>query len=184
MKPPSIGVRRALASICVGAAVLIVIAAGLPSRAAYTGQFIAGEGFAAPEIGASAPDFSTMRLSGEPFVLSQTRGTPIILNFWATWCVPCEIEMPELQALHVAHPSIRVIGVNLSESPAVIADWMARGGFTFDIALDPAGQIASLYALRGQPTTFILSPSGVILEILYGATTRAALEDILAPYLG
>ncbi len=185
MKPqPNRLIRSIIALACFVAALWVVNAAGLPSRALYTGQINPDGSATAPEVDATAPNFTTLTLYGDAFELRSTRGSPVILNFWATWCAPCAIEMPELQAFHERYPDVRLIGINLSESRSVIAAWVTRGGYTFDIALDPSGEIARLYALRGQPTTIILSPGGVILQIIYGATTRAALEGALAPFLG
>jgi thiol-disulfide isomerase/thioredoxin len=109
-----------------------VIAAGLPERSAYTGQMIDGEGIAAPEIGALAPNFTAPTLTGS-VELNALRGQPVVVNFWATWCAPCEIEMPELQAFQSAHPSARVLAVNLGEPPALITDWLSERGITLDI---------------------------------------------------
>ena len=172
------------ALIAFSAALVVLNAAGLPNRATYTGQITDDQQVIAPEIGALAPNFSTITYTGEPFTLDSTQGNPVVINFWATWCQPCAVEMPELQSLHEAYPEIQLVGVNLSESPFTIAEWMERGGYTYPVVLDPSGEIAALYALRGQPTTIILSPGGMILQIFYGATTRAALEGVLAPFLG
>ena len=77
-----------------------------------------------------------------------------MINFWATWCVPCRVEMPELQAFHEAHPAVRVLAVNLGESRDLIVDWVTQFGLTFDIVLDTDRSIADLYRLRGQPSTY------------------------------
>jgi peroxiredoxin len=91
--------------------------------------------------------------------------------------------MPELQAFHEAHPAVPLLAVNLGESREQIVDWVNRLGLTFDIALDADGSIASLYRLRGQPSTYVVSPSGVITAIFYGPTTRQSLEAALAPFI-
>ncbi len=174
---------RLLSVIFLLAAILIVIAAGLPNRAVYTGMITPGQPPTAPEVGALAPPFNAITPSGDVIDLAAMRGSPIVVNFWATWCAPCILEMPELQAFHEAHANVHMIGVNLGESAEHVAQWMQDGGFTYPTVLDPSGAVASLYALRGQPTTVILSPSGMILHIVYGAATRAALESVLEPYL-
>jgi peroxiredoxin len=91
--------------------------------------------------------------------------------------------MPELEAFHVAHPAVRVLAVNLGESRNLIVDWVSQLGLTFDIVLDADQSIASLYRLRGQPSTYVVSPGGVITNIFYGPTTRQTLEDALEPFL-
>src|SRR5688572_5558022 len=96
----------AFASFAVALAVLI--AAGLPQRAAYSGQILPNGQIVAPEIGATAPTFFAPTLNGS-VDLAELRGAPVIINFWATWCVPCRVEMPELQALHQTHPDVHVL---------------------------------------------------------------------------
>jgi thiol-disulfide isomerase/thioredoxin len=166
---------------CFAAAFAVLLAAGLPSRASYSGQILPDGQAVAPEISAFAPPFRALTLDGE-ISLTTLRGAPVVVNFWATWCVPCRVEMPELQAFHEAYPAIPIVAVNLGESREQIVDWGTRLGLTFDLALDADGSIASLYRLRGQPSTYIVSPSGVITAIFYGPTTRQQLEAALAPY--
>ena len=167
---------------CFVAAVGLLIGAGLPNRAAYTGQMIADGQFVAPEIGAFAPAIQAATLNNT-VDLAELHGTPVIVNFWATWCIPCRIEMPELQAFHQAHPDVRVLAVNLGESRRLIVDWVAQLGLTFDVVLDPDQSIANLYRLRGQPSTYVIAPDGVITSIFYGPTTRQSLESALASFL-
>jgi len=174
----------ALACFAFAAAVLIVAAAGLPERAAFTGVINPGDTRStAPEIGAFAPPFAASLLDGDTLSLNSLRGSPVILNFWATWCEPCEVEMPELQAFYEAYPQVHLIGINLAEPPALIHAWMDARGLNFPTVLDLDGRIARDYALRGQPTTYILSPNGVIAHIFFGVTTRAALENVVLPLI-
>ncbi len=170
------------AAICLFTATVIVIATGLPDRATYSGQVNATGQSVAPEIGALAPAFAASTLNAT-IHSDDLRGEPALINFWATWCIPCRVEMPELQAFHNAHPAARVIAVNLGEPRALVVDWVARLGLTYDIALDPDGAIATAYQLRGQPSTYVISPGGAIMNIFYGATTRQALEAALEPFL-
>jgi thiol-disulfide isomerase/thioredoxin len=168
--------------VCFAAALLLLIAAGLPERAAYSGQILPNGQAIAPEIGAFAPDFSAPTVDGS-VRLTKLRGQPAIVNFWATWCAPCRVEMPELQAFHEAHPGVRVLAVNLGERRDLVVDWAAQLKLNFDIVLDADGSIAGLYRLRGQPSTYVISPGGVITSIFYGPTTRQALESVLEPFL-
>ncbi len=166
---------------CFATAFALLIAAGLPDRAAYTGQILASGQVVAPEIGAFAPPINAPTLDGT-VDLAQLRGTPGIVNFWATWCIPCRVEMPELQAYHQAHPATRVLAVNLGESRRLIVDWVTQFGLTFDVVLDDDQSIATLYRLRGQPSTYIVAPDGVITSIFYGPTTRQSLESALSAF--
>ncbi|HVU12072.1 MAG TPA: TlpA disulfide reductase family protein [Phototrophicaceae bacterium] len=170
------------AAACLLIAVALVIAAGLPNRAAYSGEILANGQSIAPEIGSFAPPFSAPTLDST-VSLTDLRGTPLVINFWATWCVPCGVEMPELQAFHLAHPNTRVLAINLGESRPTVVDWVTHLKLTFDIVLDPTQSIATLYRLRGQPSTYVVSPGGVITTIFYGPTTRQSLESALQPFL-
>ncbi|NDJ59733.1 MAG: TlpA family protein disulfide reductase [Chloroflexi bacterium] len=185
--------RAALLSVglllmIVGLAVLARV--GLPTRAAYSGRsdaLIGAEArYIAPEIDALAPPFRAQTLGGDVIELAALRGSPVIVNFWATWCGPCEIEMPELQAFVEntdADPraaDVRLLAVNLGEHPTQIRPWLAARGLTLDVVLDPVGALAEVYRLRGQPSTYVISPNGVITHIFYGPTTRSALLAAVA----
>jgi peroxiredoxin len=166
------------------AALVIVVQTGLPERAAFTGS-ISGSRAVAPEIGAIAPSFEAASLTDASLSLSDLRGETVVLNFWATWCEPCRVEMPELQALYEAHQpdGLRVLAVNLGETAAQAQQWVESLGLTFDILQDPDGRIASLYQLRGQPSTYVIAKDGVITHIFYGPASRTGLEAAVAPHL-
>jgi peroxiredoxin len=166
------------------AAFLVVAAAGLPERASYTGFIEAGEAYA-PELNAFAPLFEAQTLTGDKLRLVDLRGQTVLVNFWATWCEPCKAEMPDLQAVYEAYQTrgFRILAVNLGEGKSQVAAWVQQLGLTFDIVLDDGQQIAAQYQLRGQPTSYLIAPDGVIREIYYGPTIRQSLEAAIAPFL-
>ena len=172
------------AVICLVAAFFVVWDAGLPDRASYTGFIVAGEDYA-PELNAIAPPFEAQTLNGGTLQLADLRGKVVLINFWATWCEPCKAEMPDLQAVYAAYQSrgLRVLGVNLGEGKTDVAAWVQQFGLTFDILLDDGQRIATMYQLRGQPSSYLIAPNGVITQIYYGPTTRQSLEDAIAPFL-
>jgi len=171
----------------IGAIVALIAAAGLlyqaglPQRAEYSGQVIEGLGVVAPEIGAFAPPFEQPTLSGDTLSLFDLRGESVVINFWATWCPPCIVEMPALQELH-AETGVRIIGVNMGEKRATVAAWVAENDITFDIVLDPQGLVSQTYRLRGQPSTYVVAPDGIITHIFYGTVAMAALQDALVTH--
>lgn len=186
------GFQRVLALtsalIAFGAGLIVIAAAGLPERAAFTGQIINGERVA-PEVGALAPPFERETLDGSSLSLRDLRGSPVILNFWATWCEPCRVEMPILQALYedaATQPGdhLHVVGVNLGESPSTIRTWVNELALSFDIVLDPSGGLSRLYYLLGQPTTYIIAPDGRITHVFHGPVSEDRLRRALAPHLG
>jgi peroxiredoxin len=165
-------------------AAILILQAGLPQRAAFTGQFTAGQVPIAPEIGALAPPFTKMTLDGRTIALDEMRGSPVIINFWATWCAPCLIEMPELQAVYEKYRAkgLHLLAVNLGESPDVTRKWVQSLALTFDVVLDESQTVANLYYLRGQPSTYVVSPEGVITEIFFGPIERSRLESAIAGF--
>ena len=155
--------------VCWLAALALLIQAGLPRRADYTASPAANTAYATPEIGATAPPFTLITLDLDLFALEQVQDPIVILNFWATWCLPCRREMQELQNLYQSHPSpIRILGINMGESPARVAQWTKELGLTFDILLDPLQSVWQLYRLRGQPSTYLLDSEHRIQNIYFG----------------
>jgi peroxiredoxin len=173
------------AGVCFLAAALLAWNAGLPERAEFTGRVIPGELPVAPEIGAVAPPFTAQTVDGTRVSLTDLRGQPVLVNFWATWCVPCRVEMPMLEEVYrdTRAKGLRILAVNLGEDPQTARQWGQGLGLTFDLLSDPRGDIAALYALRGQPSTYVISPNGLITAIFYGPASGDALRSALAPYL-
>jgi peroxiredoxin len=183
-----IGLKRSALLIgavaCWVTAFLIVVQTGLPERADYTGYLEAGQRVA-PELNAIAPPFTLPALAGDNVRLADLRGRVVIINFWATWCEPCEFEIPELQAVYQRYKArgLRLLAVNLGESRPAVQQWVDTLGLTFDVLLDERQQVAAQYQLRGQPSTYIISPEGMITQIIYGPVSRETLEAAIAPFL-
>lgn len=154
------------------AAVVILLTAGLPDRDAYM-------------LNVPAPAFNLPLLDGEMLNSEALYGHPVVINFWATWCAPCAVEMPELQRLYEQYQAdgLRVIGINEGESPELVQSWVDNFGLTFDIGLDNFQYVGALYGLTGQPSTYVISPQGTITKIFYGPTDMKTLEDVISPYL-
>lgn len=171
------------AVVCFAAAFLLLIGAGLPKRAEFTGYTTAGTLSVAPEMGAVAPPFETSNLAEQRVRLLDMRGQPVIINFWATWCVPCRAEMPELEAIYADYKGrVAVLAVNLGEQPGLVREWREQLRLTFGLLLDPAQTVGALYAVRGLPSTYVVSPQGIISQVFFGPTNRASLQAALAPF--
>lgn len=127
---------------------------------------------------ATPKDFSLLALDGSTIRLSEMRGKTVVLNFWASWCVPCTEEMPELESFYKAHQggNIVVIGVNVGEKPDVARGFVAKEGVTFPIALDEDTSVATSYGMRGLPMTVVIDPMGLIHWNRLGQLTRPILE--------
>ena len=134
----------------------------------------------APAVGHPAPDFTLTTAAGETFKLSDLRGTPVVLNFWATWCPPCRAELPELQAASERLTGqVAIVGVNQAEAPAEVGAFAEKLGLTFAIPLDQDAEVSRLYRVRSLPTTFFIDRSGVIRQMQIGPVTEATLEQLL-----
>lgn len=133
-----------------------------------------------------APDFTLPQLSDEPLTLSDFRGKPTLVNFWATWCPPCRRELPTLQATYTRYSDkIGFIAVDLQESAETVAAFAKELGLTFPIVLDQDGSISHVsYEVRGIPTTIFVDANGVVTARHIGPLDEATIESYLAPLLG
>lgn len=135
----------------------------------------------APRTGFLAPDFTLTSLDGATVQLSDLRGSPVLINFWATWCGPCRTEMPHIQAAFTAHSDdgLAVLGVNQSESSASVARFVQEFGLTFPIPLDSDGKVSAIYQARAIPVSFFVDAQGVIRDTFTGPMTTGLLESKL-----
>jgi cytochrome c biogenesis protein CcmG/thiol:disulfide interchange protein DsbE len=139
----------------------------------------------APAVDHPAPDFSAPLLTGESFSLSAAAGTPVVLNFWATWCGPCRAEMPAIQNAATTYGErVQFIAVNQGETPSIIDPFVDEFGLTFPIALDLEQAVgADLYNVMGMPTTFFIDGDGTIQRVWMGEMNAITLEEGIAEIL-
>jgi cytochrome c-type biogenesis protein len=133
-------------------------------------------------VGSIAPDFTAATDTGESVTLSQLRGNVVLLNFWATWCGPCRIEMPELQTAYEqnADQSFVVLAINNAESLEDVAGFRQELALTFPIALDGRALVQREYGIMSYPSTFILDRDGRILARHFGPLTDGQVRSLLA----
>ncbi|MCS6880353.1 MAG: TlpA disulfide reductase family protein [Oscillochloridaceae bacterium] len=135
-------------------------------------------GHGAPASGDPAPDFSYTLPDGATVRLSDLRGTPVVLNFWATWCLPCVEEMPILQAAYeAAEGDLAVLAVNRNELPAAIARFTATTPVTFPLIANIGGDIGDRYAVTSLPITYFIHRDGTISARHIGALNERALAE-------
>ncbi len=129
----------------------------------------------------AAPTFSLTRLDGLPVSLEQQRGKTLILDFWATWCAPCEIQMPVLDTLWKARggSELMILGISVDTDPAsdVIA-WVKERELDYPIAI-ASQKLAADYGVIGFPTLVVVDPQGGIHTRHVGVLSRPELEEIL-----
>ena len=135
----------------------------------------------APRAGSRAPDFELTALDGKVVRLSELRGRAVLINFWATWCGPCRIEMPDIQEQYETHtPDLVVLAINMDESPELVAPFVNELGLTFPILLDPGGKVnRELYTVRGYPSSYFVDKDGVIRVVQLGIMTSGQLKGYL-----
>jgi thiol-disulfide isomerase/thioredoxin len=121
-------------------------------------------------IGFTAPDFTLPTVDGREINLSDYRGRPVILNFWASWCGPCRYEVPAFKAFYERYPEeeVVIIAVNTQDDPDSARGYAIADKLKFVIPVDPRGVVAGLYNVRGLPTTYIINEKGVIKSIKIG----------------
>jgi peroxiredoxin len=129
----------------------------------------------APNVGKHAPDFVLPGLDGVKIKLSDLRGKPVVVNFWATWCGYCIVEMPLLQQAYDANKDkgLVILAVNDGETSARAEEFIQANGYTFTVLLDFYGDVVPFYKVRGLPTTFFIDKEGVIRDIRVGAFSSA-----------
>ena len=136
----------------------------------------------APVVGAPAPDFTLEDLGGNPVRLADQQGQVVLVNFWATWCGPCRLEMPELQARYDAlkDQGFTVLAVNLDEPREDAALFAQDLSLSFPVLLDPGATVNDLYRVRGYPTTYFIDRDGNVDALHVGILSAAQLDEYLA----
>lgn len=133
------------------------------------------------EVGNLAPALQAITDTGETIALVDLRGQVVLLNFWATWCGPCRVEMPVFQEQFAARADqgFTILAVNNAESADVVREFRTELGLTFPLALDPAGAIQAQYGVFSYPTSLLLDRNGVIIARHFGLLTAAQLDQLL-----
>ena len=132
------------------------------------------------------PDFALATLDGGTFRLSAQVGQPVVVNFWATWCLPCRAELPAFEEVYRNHrdKELVVVAVNVAESPEVVSPFVHEAGLTLPIALDASGEATELFRIQGMPTTFFVGRDGKIKDMVIGGPlTKAAIESKISELL-
>jgi peroxiredoxin/outer membrane lipoprotein-sorting protein len=131
-------------------------------------------------VGAPAPDFSLLDLEGQEVKLSQLKGKVVLLNFWATWCVPCRSEMPNIELLHreFKDKGVVVLGID-DEEPQKQNAFLQKFGFSFASLVEPKKQASNLYSVGGIPTTVVIDQRGTIKAYDQGSASYESLRETL-----
>jgi cytochrome c biogenesis protein CcmG, thiol:disulfide interchange protein DsbE len=142
---------------------------------------------AAPEIGKPAPDFEFTMTDGTTVHLSDFKGRPVWINFWASWCPPCRAENPDIQDLYNAHKDadgLVLLAPAIGEGRDSVAGYMQRADLHYPVGADTDTQIAANYRVLGIPTHIFVDRDGIIREMRVGALGRKTMEKKLALITG
>jgi len=182
----SLGPSRRARWILAGIAVVVVLAVGVVTWVAVSGSDDgAAKGTVVPEVlsakvGQRAPDFTLRTLDGKTVRLSDYRGTPVVLNFWASWCTPCRKEFPLLRDTHAKRGDFALVGVNTQDfvesdgrkfAAEQHADW--PNGF------DGTQGVRRGYGVPGLPETFFIDEKGIIRSHVIRGLTQELLDQQL-----
>jgi peroxiredoxin len=153
----------------------LLLAAAVPAASAALSQ------------SAAAPDFALRSLDGPNLRLKEQRGQVVMVNFWATWCGPCRIEMPHLARLYDKYRSsgFQLLGVNVDEDPRAAANLAQKLGLKFPILLDTEKGVSRLYDVSTMPSTVLIDRDGKVRHVHrgyrdgYEATYEKQIRDLL-----
>ncbi|WP_156289270.1 thiol-disulfide oxidoreductase ResA [Oceanobacillus salinisoli] len=164
--------RSAILAVLIGATIFAIVSNSKADNSIY-------------REGDLAPDFQLQQVNHnnelETIRLSDLEGKGVMLNFWGTWCKPCEAEMPYMQSLYpeYSEKDVEIVAVSLDNTELVISRFIDKYDLTFPIPHDKTGEIRDLYKVGPIPSTFFINPEGEITEVVNGALTLERLEESL-----
>ncbi|WP_368504848.1 TlpA family protein disulfide reductase [Alkalihalophilus sp. As8PL] len=128
-----------------------------------------------------APDFTLDSLTGEKVSLSDFKGMPVMINFWATWCPPCRAEMPDMESFY-QETDVVILAVNQTGSESsveAVESFTEELGLTFPILLDEKGEAAALYNVQPLPTSVFVNREGEVHHVQVGAMNKEMMSRVL-----
>lgn len=138
------------------------------------------QGQSAEESEYAAPDFTVLDVDGNEVQLSDYRGKPVVLNFWATWCYYCKVEMPDFDTAYEKYPDVQFLMVNatdgVQETMASAKEYIAQEGFKFDVFFDTELDAVNAYYVTGFPSTFFIDKTGDLVTYSSGMLDLETLE--------
>ncbi len=122
------------------------------------------------QLSSSAPDFTLKSVAGPNLRLQEQRGQVVMINFWATWCGPCRLEMPHLNRIYDKYRSTGfvLLGVNIDDDPRAAADLAAKLGLRFPVLLDTDKKVSRVYDMSAMPATLLVDRDGRVRYIHRG----------------
>ncbi|MCO6449256.1 MAG: TlpA family protein disulfide reductase [Caldilineales bacterium] len=139
---------------------------------------------AQPDAGSMAPDFAIHLTDGTTTHLSDYRGRPVLLNFWATWCPPCRLEMPDLEAAYKQYgDDLVVLGIDAGEAHESVATFQKEMGISLPLVIDPRQEVMAAYKTNSLPSSFFIDRNGRVRVRWIGLLTPDVLQEHLQQIL-
>ena len=160
--------RRSIVAVVAVVALIVAVAVAI----VFTGR-------SSPASSATLPALQGTTLQGKPFDLAQVSGKPTVVNFFASWCPPCNSEAPDLARFAAAHPGVQFVGVAVNDANADTASFVAKYGLPYTIVMDPNGAIAKAWGADAIPRTVFIDAHGAVKDFIVGAATTAQFEERL-----
>jgi thiol-disulfide isomerase/thioredoxin len=159
---------RTRAGIAALAVTMLALAGVTPLGATGNGDIpalLSAAGFQVPASEVQAPDFTLASLDGKQVSLSALKGNLVFVNFWATWCPPCQAEIPSLKALYekLKGKGLIILGVDVAEKAGDVGKFVKDKAMTFPVLLDANSAVGRVYASQSIPVTYIIDRGGTVL---------------------
>lgn len=140
------------------------------------------------DVGRAAPDFLLQTLDGGQIRFSDLRGSPVLVNFWASWCMPCRQELPEIVKVYDARRAdgLVVIGVDLQESDDAVRGFAREFGMAFPVVIDRTGGVADAWRIggvKGIPSSYFIDANGIVRARAFSPMTAQTIDENLAKIL-
>lgn len=137
-------------------------------------------------VGRAAPALSGTTLDGQPFDLAGWHGSVVLVNLWASWCAPCQREMPLLVSAYSAlqDRGLRMVGVDVRDGAVQARQFLARYGASWPSVTDTGGSLAVDWGTFGLPETYLVGPDGTVVAKSVGVVTPSWIDDHVVPLLG
>jgi cytochrome c biogenesis protein CcmG/thiol:disulfide interchange protein DsbE len=167
--------RWAALSVGVVVALLVVVLATRPDPGTRAAR--------SPLLGKPAPELAGTTIDGQQFDLRQARGKWVLVNFFATWCVPCRQEHPDLVRFADVHRQLgdaEVVGVIYDDSESAVREYRQEEGGDWPMVVDPKGRVALDWGVAGVPESYVVTPDGRVAAKVVGGVRMASLENLLA----
>lgn len=171
--------------IVVGVAMMLFAIVGLLRTNQTQSSGGADEARGPLHVGVRVADFAFSDLTGKTVRLSDFKGRSVLINSWATWCPPCQREMPDLEAFYQQHQSngFVVLAINAGETREQAAGFVSQIGMTFPVLLDPDEKFTDRYNIRDYPTSVLVGTDGLVKAVHIGLITPEQLDREILPLI-